>query len=126
MCLCCLVALCTCVCIKRWCPAATYFGDKMQHATMQHMTVGVVLVEVEYFCTLFVPYLPLLGITINWYLIVQLPWTNLAFLALVLSLAVMFYFLFGYHFSVGNNSRWDAYKSCGLSIHMKPSAWGGR
>jgi hypothetical protein len=100
-CLCCLVALCTCVCIKRRFPAATYFGGKTRCATMQHMTVWVMLVEEEYFCMLLVPYLPLLGklgITINWYRVVQLPWTNLAFLILFLSLAVTFYF-----YSVANS-----------------------
>jgi hypothetical protein len=44
------------------------------------MTVRVVLVEEEYFCALLVLYLPLLGITVNWYLIAQLPSTNLTFL----------------------------------------------
>jgi hypothetical protein len=94
---------------------------------MQHMTVWVMLVEEEYFCMLLVPYLPLLGklgIAINWYRVVQLPWTNLAFLILFLSLAVTFYFSFGCHFSVRNNGRWDAYLSCGLSIQTKPSVWG--
>jgi hypothetical protein len=60
--------------------------------------------------------LPLLGITVNWYLATQLPQTNLTFLVLFLSL-VAFYFLFGYHLSMGNNGRWEAYDSCGLSIH---------
>ncbi len=68
-------------------------------------------------------YLPLLGIAINWYLTAQLLWTDLAFLVLFLSLVVAFYFLFGYHFSVGYNGRWDGYNSCRLSIHTKPSAW---
>jgi hypothetical protein len=101
----------------------------MQHATMQHMTVGdmtvgVVLVEEEYFCVPFVLHLPLLSIAVNLYLVPQLPWTNLAFLVLFQSLAVAFYFSFGYHFSMGNNGGWDAYNSCGISIHTKPSVWG--
>jgi hypothetical protein len=60
--------------------------------------------------------LPLLGIAINWYLAMQLPQTDLTFLVLFLSL-VAIYFLFGYHFSLGNNGRWEVYDSCGLSIH---------
>ncbi|KAL3826248.1 hypothetical protein ACHAXA_006276 [Cyclostephanos tholiformis] len=119
--LCCLASLSTCVFIKRRCPAAPYFGGKTRRATTQHMTVGVVSVEEEYFRAPLVPYLPLLGIAVNWYLVAQLPWTDLAFLILFLSLAVAFYFSFGYYFSVGNNGGWDAYESCGLSIHTKPS-----
>lgn len=120
--MCCLMALWTCVLIKRRCPAAPYFGGKTRRATTQHMTVGVVSVEEEYFRAPLVPFLPLLGIAVNWYLVAQLPWTDLAFLILFLSLAVAFYFSFGYYFSVGNNGGWDAYESCGLSIHTKP-AW---
>ena len=86
------------------------------------MTVGVGSVEEEYFRAPLVPFLPLLGIAVNWYLVAQLPWTDLAFLILFLSLAVAFYFSFGYYFSVGNNGGWDQYESCGLSIHTKP-AW---
>ncbi len=106
-CLCCLVMMCTCIRIQRRCPAATYFGGKKRHATMQQMTVGVVLVEEEYFHAQLVPYLPLLSIAVNWYLAAQLPWTSLAFLVLFLSLSLMvaFYFLF-----------WDVYASCRLSI----------
>ena len=122
-CLCCLLALWTCVRIKLMCPAATYFGGKTRRATTQHMTVGVVSVEEEYFRAPLVPYLPLLGIAVNWYLVAQLPWTDLAFLVIFLSLAVAFYFSFGYRFSVGNNGGWDAYDSCGLSIHTKPATW---
>jgi hypothetical protein len=40
----------------------------MQRAITQHMTIGVVLVEEEYFLAQLVLYLTLLGITINWYL----------------------------------------------------------
>ncbi len=119
--LCCLASLSTCILIKRRCPAASYFGGKTRCATMQHMTVRIVSVEEEYFRAPLVPYLPLLGISVNWYLVAQLPWTDLAFLTLFLSLAMAFYFSFGYYFSVGNNGGWDAYYSCGLSIHSKPS-----
>ncbi len=80
--LCCLVALCTCVRIKRRCPTATYFGGKTQRATTLHMTVGVVSVEDEYSRVLLVLYLPLLGIAVNWYLAAQLSWTDYAFLVL--------------------------------------------
>jgi hypothetical protein len=68
-CLCCLVALCTCICIKHQCHVAIYFGGKTRHATMQHMTVGVVSVEEEYFRAPLMSYLPLLGIPVNWYLV---------------------------------------------------------
>lgn len=112
----CLLAILTCILIKRWCPAAPCFGGKTRRATTQHMTVGIVSVDDEYFRTPLVPYVPCLGIAVNCYLIAQLPWTDLAFLVVFLSCAVIFYFSFGYYFSVGNNGGWDAYESCGLSI----------
>jgi hypothetical protein len=90
------------------------------------MTIGVVLVEEEYFHTPLVLYLPLLSIAINWYLVAQLPWTDLAFLVLFLSLAVAFYFSFGYHFSIGNNGEWDAYDSCRLRNTYKAISMGGQ
>jgi hypothetical protein len=96
----------------------------MRCTTMQHMTVGVVSVEEEYFHRPLVLYLPLLGIAINWYLVAQLLWTDLTFLVFFLSLVASFYFSFGYNFSMGNNGGGDAYNSCGLSIHTKPSVWG--
>jgi hypothetical protein len=37
------------------------------------MTIGVVLVEEEYVRAQLLLYLPLLSITVNWYLIAQLP-----------------------------------------------------
>ena len=114
----CSSALVTCILIQLWCPAASYFGGKSRRATTQHMTVGVVSVKDEYFRTPFVPFLPCLGIAMNWYLIAQLPWNDLAFLAAFLLCAVVFYFSFGYFHSVGNNGGWDAYESCGLSIGM--------
>lgn len=114
----CLSALMTCILIKLWCPAASYFGGKTRRATTQHITVGIVSVDEEYFRTPFVPYLPCLGMAVNWYLIAQLPWNDLAFLTMFLGCAVIFYFSFGHFYSVGNNGGWDAYESCGLSIAM--------
>ncbi len=72
------------------------------HHHAAHDCVRVMSVEEEYFHALLMPYLPLLGIAVNWYLVVQLLWTDLAFLVLFLSLAVAFYFLFGYYISIGN------------------------
>lgn len=115
--ICCSLTLMICVLLKQWCPAATYFGGKTRRATTQHMTVGIVSVEEEYFKTPLLPFVPCLGIFLNWYLIAQLQWTDLMLLACFLTMAVLFYFSFGYYYSVGNNGGWDAYESCGLSIH---------
>ena len=114
---CCLLALLVCICIKLLCPADAYFGGKTQRTTTQHMTVGVMSVVEEYFRTPLLPFVPCLGIFVNWYLVVQLPWSGLAFLALFLLCTVLFYFSFGYFFSVGNNGGWSRYDSCGLIIH---------
>ena len=93
--------------MKLLCPDAAYFGGKTWRTTTQHMTVGTPLL----------PFVPCLGIFVNWYLVAQLPWSGLVFLALFLLCAVLFYFSFGYFFSVGNNGGWSRYDSCGLSIH---------
>ena len=115
--MCCVLTLTICILLKQWCPAASYFGGKTRRSTTQHMTVGFRSVEEEYFKTPLLPFLPCLGIAVNWYLIAQLQWTDLVLLALFLSMTVVFYFSFGFQFSVGNNGGWDAYESCGLSIH---------
>jgi len=119
--LCCLLAFVACVLIHRWCPPAAYFGGKARRKTTQHMTVGTVAVSEEYFRTPLLPYVPCLGIFVNWYLVAQLTWRGLAFLAWFLSCAIFFYFSFGYYFSVGNNGGWDSFESCGLSIHSAHS-----
>lgn len=115
--ICCSLTLMICILLKQWCPAAAYFGGKTRRSTTQHITVGIVSVEEEYFRTPLLPFVPCLGIFINWYLIAQLQWTDLMLLALFLTMAVLFYFSFGYYYSVGNNGGWDTYDSCGLSIH---------
>jgi len=114
---CCQITLSMCVLIRLRCPPAAYFGGKTRRTTTQHMTVGIVSVSEEHFRTPLLPYVPCIGIFVNWYLVAQLPWAGLASLAFFLTCAILFYFSFGYRFSVGNNGGWEAYDSCGLSIH---------
>jgi APA family basic amino acid/polyamine antiporter len=122
---CCLLALLACVLIKLKCPAAAYFGGKTRRTTTQHMTVGVVSVEEEEFRTPFLPFFPCLGIFMNWYLVAQQSWSGLGLLILFLVCAILFYFSYGYYYSVGNNGGWDAYQWCdddGFVVVMDPVA----
>jgi APA family basic amino acid/polyamine antiporter len=122
---CCILTLLACVLIKLRCPAAAYFGGKTRRTTTQHMTVGVVSVEEEEFRTPFLPFFPCLGIFMNWYLVAQQSWTGLGLLILFLVCANIFYFSYGYYYSVGNNGGWDAYQwydDDGYIVAMDPVA----
>lgn len=54
----------------------------------------------------FIPFLPCLGIFINWYLIAQLEVLGILFLAGYTSLVTIFYFKYGIKNSIGNNGGW--------------------
>jgi amino acid transporter len=62
-------------------------------------------------CSLFqvpcMPYIPLIGLVINYYLMVQLSWFGLMTIALVLVLSVFVYFTYSMHHSRGNLSGWN-------------------
>ncbi|KAL9182609.1 hypothetical protein ACHAXT_013261 [Thalassiosira profunda] len=113
------IALALCVRIWLACPAAELFGGKDRRTTTQHMTVGVKEVAAESFRTPLLPFVPCVGMFVNWYLVAQLTWAGLVALAVFLTAGVLSYFSFGYYFSVGNNGGWDSYESCGLSIHSE-------
>lgn len=53
------------------------------------------------------PFIPLLGIVINYYLIVQLSWLGLMILFVVVILSISIYFLYSIHHSIGNTLGWS-------------------
>jgi basic amino acid/polyamine antiporter, APA family len=64
----------------------------------------------------YVPFTPLLGIFVNYCLIAQLSSTGLMLITTYILCAVIFYYSFGYTYSIGNNSGWkDLMKSSGFS-----------
>ena len=61
----------------------------------------------DYFETPFIPYLPLLGQFLNWYLIGQLEVQGLLLLLGYIGLAIVFYFFYGAKHSFGNTIGWN-------------------
>lgn len=59
----------------------------------------------------FLPFLPLIGTFVNWYLIAHLEWFSLILLASYLSPAVAFYFFYGRKHSIGNTCGWESESS---------------
>jgi APA family basic amino acid/polyamine antiporter len=104
----CVVTLLSCVLMKAFCPEASFFGGKTR-TTTQHMQVGVKPVEEEEYRTPMLPFVPCLGIFMNWYLIAQLSLTGMVMLVVFLAAAIAFYFSYGYVYSVGNNGGWEAF-----------------
>eukprot|EP00968_Pinguiococcus_pyrenoidosus_P013977 scaffold1272_cov250-Pinguiococcus_pyrenoidosus.AAC.69 len=54
----------------------------------------------------FVPWLPALGIFVNWYLVVQLEWYSLLMIIGYVVFACSWYILFGVKYSIGNANGW--------------------
>ena len=104
--LCFVVTLLSCVLIKAFCPEASFFGGKTR-TTTQHVQVGVKPVEEEEYRTPMLPFVPCLGIFVNWYLIAQLSLTGFVMLVVFLAAAMAFYFSYGYFYSVGQAGGWD-------------------
>eukprot|EP00979_Chaetoceros_neogracilis_P002867 scaffold472_cov213-Chaetoceros_neogracile.AAC.2 len=61
----------------------------------------------DYFETPFMPYLPLLGQFLNWYLVGQLEAHGLLLLLGYIGLAVIFYYFYGAKHSFGNTIGWN-------------------
>jgi amino acid transporter len=74
-------------------------GDKHQMYETQ-------LPSETYFETPFVPYLPCMGMFLNWYLVTQMEWFGVLLLLLYLSFAAAIYFSYGIKHSIGNTTGW--------------------
>ena len=60
----------------------------------------------EHYMVPFVPFTPLFGILVNYFLLAQLSATGLVLICTYIACAVISYYLFGFVHSVGNNSGW--------------------
>jgi APA family basic amino acid/polyamine antiporter len=86
--------------ISRQCPPATSFGNASGKTTQWYAGK-------KYFSTPFVPYIPCLGIFVNYFLISQLAFLGIALLFAYIFLFVLLYFLYGAHNSVGRKKGWE-------------------
>ena len=94
------------------CPQAILFGGSIRASQYK----GSVDMRIDsYFKTPFMPFIPCLGIFVNWYLISQLELIGIFFLVAYLGTAALFYFSYGIHHSVGANGGWDQYLSNNIS-----------
>jgi APA family basic amino acid/polyamine antiporter len=78
----------------------------------------------------FVPFLPFLSITINWFLISQLAWLDIGLGFCWIGLAILSYFLYGFWYSAGKQDWFmtlnEDHMISGLHEEMKKSHWPGR
>jgi APA family basic amino acid/polyamine antiporter len=97
----CMIALACC--IYFWCPKSDIFGGKSSRHVYHKDQVRT---DEGYFRTPFLPFLPCLAIFVNWFLIAQLEFIGLIGLIFYLGLAVLYYFAYAAHHSVGNTTGW--------------------
>lgn len=79
------------------CPAMTLFGNA---------TSNTLFSDKQYFSTPFMPYIPCLGIFVNYFLISQLEFLGIFLLLAYILLFVLLYFLYGARNSVGRGEGW--------------------
>jgi APA family basic amino acid/polyamine antiporter len=86
-----------------WCPKSDIFGGRSSRHVYHKDQVRT---DDGYFRTPFLPFLPCLAIFVNWFLIAQLEFIGLVGLICFLGLAVLYYFAYAAHHSVGNTTGW--------------------
>jgi amino acid transporter len=101
------------------CPKTLHFGGSIlregEYTSEHHVTHepgeneerSEETAEVEYFCTPAVPYLPCLGMAVNWYLIAQLDVTGIFLLCVYLGVTAGIYYLGCAPNSVGHIRNWN-------------------
>jgi hypothetical protein len=96
------------------CKESNTFGSGISndHDTLRNSCTTYI----AYFQVPCMPYLPLVGAFINWYLLAQLQLSALLMLLLYFMIAVTGYFSYGYHHSFGNTRGWDYNKREGLLV----------
>ncbi|KAL9183903.1 hypothetical protein ACHAXT_004759 [Thalassiosira profunda] len=82
------------------CPPTSSFGNSTDKAIQ-------LFGDRQYFSTPLIPYLPCLGMTANFFLISQLSFFGIGLLLIYALVAVLLYFLYGAHHSVGRNAGWE-------------------
>ena len=88
------------------CTPAQTFGGKTRksHDGSENMSMS----SNAYFKTPLMPYIPCLGMFVNWYLIAQLELLGISLLLVFLVAVCIFYFSYGRRNSVGNNGGWES------------------
>lgn len=81
------------------CPAKTSFGNATSNT---YQLFG----DKQYFSTPFMPYIPCLGIFVNYFLISQLEFLGIFLLLAYILLFILLYFLYGARNSVGRREGW--------------------
>lgn len=81
------------------CPAMTSFGNATNNTSQ-------IFGNKQYFSTPFMPYIPCLGIFVNYFLISQLEFLGIFLLLAYILLFVLLYFVYGARNSVGRREGW--------------------
>ena len=104
-----ILTIFTCLQIPRKCPRSMVFGGKLA----SNEAIPFMEENEKYFSAPLVPYLPCLGMFINWYLVAQLQPSGLGLLLLYVSFAAGLYFYYGVNNSHGNTVGWGNYNMLG-------------
>ena len=81
------------------CPVKTSFGNATSNTSQ-------IFGNKQYFSTPFMPYIPCLGIFVNYFLISQLEFVGIFLLLAYIMLFILLYFLYGARHSVGRREGW--------------------
>jgi len=95
--------------LARKCPQSVIFGGK----SASQNSVPFERENGAFYKVPFVPYLPCMGIFINWYLVAQLQLSGFVLLILYISGACIFYYKYGIKHSRGNAHQWKIYNTLG-------------
>jgi hypothetical protein len=112
-----MAALATVTClfyVAQSCPHSSHFGGSILRRSDSNLAdenSGPTSSSLTYFETPGVPYLPALGIFVNWYLIAQLDVFGMLLLALYLGLTIAVYLLACAPYSVGHTRGWSSRSS---------------
>jgi len=87
--------------ISRQCPPTKSFGNATRKTTTKFYG------DKKYFSTPLVPYIPCLGIFVNYFLISQLSFLGIGILLIYTLGVVLFYFWYGANNSVGRREGWE-------------------
>jgi basic amino acid/polyamine antiporter, APA family len=114
-----LLTAATLLYMAKTCPHSLHFGGSILRDSMtlrRYADAHVINqspgdTKTIVFQTPWVPYLPCIGMAVNWYLIAQLDWKGVLMLFLYLGLTTFVYLLGCAPYSVGHNRNWNAHGS---------------
>jgi amino acid transporter len=115
--------------LRKLCPRTAHFGgsifttgDALTHerhvdASLQEEEDEETTMNTRYFATPLVPYLPCLGMAVNWYLISQLDLTGIGLLGLYLGVVSLVYLLYCAPHSIGHVRHWSHQQGHYQTVH---------